>query len=216
MTDAQVVYQFKITLKSVRPPIWRRFLVEPGMTLHDLHLVINEVMGWSNYHLHEFDIQGERYGAPGMGESWSDLSEDMLDERKFKLGDIIHPDGQKFHYSYDFGDGWEHDVVAEQSMPKVEGVLYPICIGGARACPPEDCGGTWGYQELFKILKNPNHPEYEEKKEWAGLRLDPERFDVDEVNTILKHEIRKQLSLYRPKRRVLSTVPKIDADRQIR
>ncbi len=212
MKKEDAVFQFKITLNGVTPPVWRRFLVEPQITLKDLHLVIMGVMGWSNYHLHEFNINGIRFGGPAMDEEWSDLPGEMVDEEKFKVSETMNPAGQTFEYSYDFGDGWEHEVVMEQIILKAKDEIYPMCIDGARACPLEDCGGPWGYQELFKILKNPNHPEYEEKKDWAGLRLDPERFDVDEVNTILKHDIRKQLSLYRPKRRSRVKRAGVDAD----
>ncbi|MGC8529715.1 MAG: plasmid pRiA4b ORF-3 family protein [Leptospirillia bacterium] len=186
--------QFKITLKGIRPPIWRRFLVPEGISLSDLHDVIQEVMGWWNSHLHEFRFKGRRYGVcdPELD------MEGVIDEGTVTIKDLgLSPRG-KIVYEYDFGDGWEHELLLEKILP-AEGRMSPVCLKGARSCPPEDCGGAWGYENLQKILKDPEDEEYASWKEWLPEDFDPEHFDLDSVNTILSS--RKWTTLPSHKRR---------------
>jgi prevent-host-death family protein len=177
------VYQLKITLKHIRPPIWRRVLVPCSFTLGQLHNVIQVAMaGWHGGHLHEFEIDGSHYGEPPSPEE--DWGVTIVNEAKVKLEDILG-EKSKFLYTYDFGDDWQHEIVVEKVLPIDPQVRYPICLKGKRACPPEDCGGPWGYAELLEILANPSHPEYEDRCEWLIAEFDAEWFDLEGVNTDL-------------------------------
>jgi hypothetical protein len=175
------VYQFKVTLKGASPPIWRRFQVTDDITLYRLHLVLQDVMGWLNYHLYQFTIGGLRYADP-------DPEYDTTDRnaKKYKLWQVFGGRQKaKALYEYDFGDSWEHELVLEKVLPTTEGACYPVCLAGARACPPEDCGGVSGYARLLDIIRNPEDEEYEETMMWLGGSFDPEAFDLDEVNARL-------------------------------
>jgi Plasmid pRiA4b ORF-3-like protein len=177
------VYQLKITLKHIRPPIWRRVLVPGGFSLGQLHNVIQVAMaGWHGGHLHEFEIDGEHYGEPpSPGEDWGVA---IVNEAKVKLDDVLG-EKSKFLYTYDFGDDWRHEIVVEKVVPIDPKVTYPICVKGKRVCPPEDCGGPWGYAELLEILANPRHPEYKSRREWLIGDFDAELFDLEDVNEAL-------------------------------
>jgi prevent-host-death family protein len=178
------IYQIKITLRNIRPPVWRRVLVSSDFTLGQLHEVIQTAMGgWIDYHLHAFDVAGTNYGVP-LEPGELDWGETISDESRVRLADIIGA-GSKFRYTYDFGDDWEHELVVEKVLPIDSKVSYPVCIKAKRACPPEDCGGPWGYAELVEILADPAHEEYEQRLEWVGGRFDPEAFDVGEINAVL-------------------------------
>jgi hypothetical protein len=177
--EAAAVYQIKVTLLGCRPPIWRRLLMQGNTTLDRLHRFLQTAMGWTDSHLHQF-IVGERYIGPRIPSE--DL--DVEDERRFRLDDVARRPKAKFIYEYDFGDSWQHEILVEKVLGPEDGAPSPACVAGARACPPEDCGGVWGYASLLKTLSNPKHPEYREMKEWAG-NIDSERFDVDAVNSLL-------------------------------
>ena len=181
------VCQLKITLLESDPPIWRRFLVPCNIKLSELHYVIQEVMGWEDEHLHEFRKGSVAYTVPGM----YDLpgAGKPRNEGKFILQDILASPGTKMTYTYDFGDGWEHELVLEKIMD-YEGGQLPVCLEGAMACPPEDCGGIWGYYDMLEVLEEPDHPEYEEMQEWLGKNFDPEAFDVDQINRRLRRLFR--------------------------
>lgn len=175
---SNLVYQMKVTLKGVKPPIWRRIQVKGDVTLKAFHRTIQLVMGWCGGHLHEFDIRGMSYGDPMDGP--------IEDEKKFRLNKFNLGEKEKFFYVYDFGDNWQHEILVEKILPIDTGVQYPVCLQGKRSCPPDDCGGSWGYMELLDVLKDPNHPEYEESKTWVGLHFDSENFDIEEINRVLK------------------------------
>lgn len=180
----QSVYQLKITLRDIRPPIWRRVQVRSDATLGHLHWVIQFAMGWTNSHLHSFSIQGVDYSMlmPDLG--LDDL--DMRDEQPVKLSKVITGEKFKFFYTYDFGDSWEHEVLLEKVLTAEADIDYPTCIKAKRACPPEDCGGAWGYQELLEAIQDPEHSEHESLLEWVGDSFDPEDAELDEINTLLK------------------------------
>ena len=181
-----MIYQLKVTLKDVRPPIWRRVQVSGDLTLSQLHRVLQIVMGWTDSHLHQFIIDDERYATP----SPDDWGEPASDERKFRLHDLPKAT-TRFQYEYDFGDGWEHDVQVEKILPSGP-KSAAVCVDGRRACPPEDCGGPWGYGELLEILADPKHEEYAERMEWLGGKFEAEEFDVLATNSILsKHGPRR-------------------------
>lgn len=175
------VYQFKVTLKHIHPPIWRRFQVTSDVTFYRLHLVLQAVMGWENCHLYQFVIQGIRSGDPDPEYELSDVN-----AKRVRLQQVLTRSKMKFLYEYDFGDSWQHEVVLEKVLPPAESVRYPVCLAGARACPPEDCGGVAGYERLLENLRNPEHERYEEITEWLGGEFDPEAFDLERVNRELK------------------------------
>jgi len=184
--EASGTYQLKVTLQSIRPAIWRRIQVPASITLNQLHEIIQEAMGWSNYHLHLFEIGAMTYTAPGMDETWEDMESRDEDDTQFHLQDVLTRSGQKLRYTYDFGDGWDHAIVVEKILPADSGARYPLCVAGKRACPPEDCGGPYAYEELLEALGDPRHERHEELTEWVGGEFDPEAFDLNDVNNRLK------------------------------
>ena len=180
-----MIYQIKVSLKGIRPPIWRRIQVRDNTTLYKLHGILQVVMGWEDYHLHEFEIDGESYGPPQ--DEFTDpfgFSE-TINEKKVKLSEVICAEKVRFLYTYDFGDNWRHELLVEKILPAEKGQQYTVCLKGKRACAPEDCGGAWGYQDLLEAREHPDNPECQELLEWAG-EFDPEEFDLDEINSHLK------------------------------
>ncbi len=171
------VYQLKISLKGMRPPIWRRVLVPENITLSDLHEVIQWTMGWYDEHLYQFEIYGHYYGE------FKDY--DVTDATKIRLNEVVGQEKERFSYEYDFGDSWEHKILVEKILPRAPEEQYPRCIGGKRACPPEDVGGVWGYVEFLEAIRDPEHPEHEDMLEWIGEEFDPEEFDVEEADQSL-------------------------------
>jgi hypothetical protein len=177
-TPTDAIYQFKITLIGTRPPVWRRIQVK-DCTLDQLHEHIQLAMGWTNSHLHHFRDKDQLYGDP-------DLMEENFDEMEYAdstttlLSDILPKTRKRFRiiYEYDFGDSWEHEVLFEGRVPAEPGRKYPLCLGGARACPPEDVGGVWGYADFVDAIKDPEHERHEEFREWMSGEFDPEAFDA--------------------------------------
>jgi hypothetical protein len=157
------VFQLKVTLLGIKPPVWRRILVHPSTPLDRLHEYIQAAFGWWNYHLYEFEIDRVRYGIPDP--DW-DFGPPTKNAHRTKLGNVADV-GDSFEYTYDFGDGWDHKITIEKSIPIAPEMTVPACTDGRRACPPEDCGGTWGYEEFLRILADPSHPEHEERVMWA-------------------------------------------------
>jgi hypothetical protein len=171
------VYQLKITLANIKPPIWRRIAVK-DRTLLELHDIIQVCMGWANYHMWAFSIAGEEYGDDRTvgGEL------DFQSARKARLSHFVEQGVKKFQYDYDFGDGWQHLIQVEKTLAADPKVKYPCCLKGARACPPEDCGGPWGYDDFLDAIQNPENENHEEMLEWIGGEFDPEKFDLDAIN----------------------------------
>jgi len=186
--DDGVVYQLKVTLRGSKPPIWRRIEVSGNTRLNKLHNILQIVMGWWNCHLHAFEFPGgERYTSPEFGAEWSDLGATDLSDKKVTLAEVAPMEKASFYYEYDFGDDWYHRVVVERIRPKEAGVRYPRCLAGKRRCPPEDCGGIWGYADLLEAVRDPNHERHEELVEWLPAGFDAEAFNLAEVNQQLKH-----------------------------
>ena len=177
------VYQIKITLTGFQPPIWRRMQVRGNITLAVFHGVVQVVMGWSNSHLHRFIMQGTTYERPEQGDVGANKPKD---ERNFAVCDLVSQEGSQFTYVYDFGDNWQHDLLVEKIHPAEEDTHYPICLEGARACPPEDVGGIPGYEHFLDAIREPTHPEHQECLDWIGGTFDPEKFDLDKVNRTLR------------------------------
>jgi len=177
-TKSLNIYQFKITLKGVKPQIWRRIQVPGNYNFEDLHLAIQDAMGWDGYHLHQFEIINPKTGEKDLISIPDDEGfDETISGAKVKIAKYFLSPKDKANYEYDFGDGWEHEIVLEKILPAVIDSKYPQCIAGKRACPPEDCGGVWGYEDLLKIIANPKHPEYQERMEWLGDNFNPEEFD---------------------------------------
>ena len=176
------IYQIKVTLRHVSPPVWRRIEVPGDTTLDTLHDVLQIVMGWTDSHLHAFCAGGVTYGMPDPEAGFRD---DMKDERNVRL-DRIADKGGTLVYEYDFGDGWEHELKIEKRTSAEKSQNYAICRAGKRACPPEDCGGPLGYTQLLDALRDPKHEEHEDMLEWMGDDFDPEAFDLDEINRELR------------------------------
>jgi len=178
------VFQFKVSLQDIAPPIWRCFQISDQCTFWDLHVAIQDVMGWTDSHLHEFTVRNtitskkEYIGIP------DDDGEDvhpMLAGWDVKVKDYIKSkDNQKISYLYDFGDSWDHLIEFEGEHEK-QSAKYPICLTGEHACPPEDVGGISGYENFLSIIKNPKHKERKELLEWAGGKYDPDNFNPKKV-----------------------------------
>jgi hypothetical protein len=181
------LYQLKLTLKWSKPPIWRRVLVRGDMTLDRLHNVIQIAMGWTDSHLHQFmggsGFARTFYGRPDP--EFADMGCEMLNEKRYTVGDLAPAAKRKFIYEYDFGDSWQHEVVAEKILPPDAAFKHPVCLAGANACPPEDCGGIGGYYNLLEILADPKHPEHTDMKEWIGGKFDATEFSRQGVNALL-------------------------------
>lgn len=184
------IYQFKITLKGTAPPVWRRIQVPGSYSLWDLHVAIQDAMGWLDYHLHEFNFPLLANGlhhamsmntpmdyvhGPRIGIKCDDFDDDeVIDDREEKMKKWFAMKTPKANYTYDFGDNWKHWIVLEKILPREEGVQYPLCLAGKRQCPPEDCGGVWGFED---ICRGRHHAQSH-----YGKIYDPtEKFDSEEV-----------------------------------
>jgi hypothetical protein len=173
------LFTLKITLKNIAPPIWRRIEVDADTRLDDFHYLIQSTMGWENGHLHAFsDSIGQNY----IDAESIEFGNDGFNECDFELSKIFEKVGEKMQYDYDFGDGWEHIILLEAISAPEPGVKYPRCTKGKRACPPEDCGGPWGYQEIVEEMAKKKGARYKELKEWLGGKFDAEEFDLVEIN----------------------------------
>jgi hypothetical protein len=176
-----LIYQLKVTLKGSKPPIWRRIQIASNISLAKLHRILQTAMGWTDSHLHQFVVGGTYYGTPT-----PEFDFEVEDEGKIKLSQAAPGVKKKIVYEYDFGDGWEHEILVEKILQSEPGVRYPVCLAGKRACPPEDCGGVWGYESLLEALRDPEHPEHNDMLEWVGGDFDPEAFDLDSIKQDLQ------------------------------
>jgi hypothetical protein len=181
-------YQLKIKLKAINPPIWRRFQVSGNISLYKLHLILQSMMRWQNYHLFEFQIGEIRFGIPDPEDFYGTIS-----ARRYKLNRVITREKTKFLYRYDFGDGWEHEILVEKIIPSEQELKHPVCLEGERRGPPEDSGGPYGYEQYLKILRTPPPADPEDEDEeirssriWLGEDFDPEHFDLEEINRKLR------------------------------
>jgi len=179
------VYQFKITLKGTKPPIWRRIQVPETYTFWDLHVAIQDAMGWDDYHLHEFTLLSPKTGRKvkiGIpSDEDVDYGWEVLAEWNQKIAHYFSSENSKADYVYDFGDGWEHSIKLEKILPRETGVAYPRCIDGRGACPPEDCGGIGGYAEFLEAIGDPANELHEDMLDWVGGSFDPDDFDPNDV-----------------------------------
>jgi hypothetical protein len=174
--------ELKVELAGIKPSIWRRVVVPNDITLDVLHSVLQGAMPWQDCHLHEFEIEEDRFEARDERDDSWDPNDGRKDEKKFALGDLVEK-GDQFTYTYDFGDSWRHLITVEKvgkptGRPDLD---FPACVGGARACPPEDSGGPYAYDEFLDVLTDKHHPEHGDKKRWAGL-FEPDVFSVQQAN----------------------------------
>ena len=177
------IIQLKIILKYSKPPIWRRVLIHKDASFHDLHNVIQSVMGWENCHLWEFDFKNAKIGLSNNEmQDFSFNEVEIIDAEEITLDSCISKPKEKINYEYDFGDGWIHEIIVEKFLPKEKGTAYPICIKGKLNGPPEDCGGIWGYYNLLESIKDKTHPDHKDMLEWIGGEYDENYFDLEEIN----------------------------------
>ena len=184
VAKAETVYKLKIVLKHIKPDVWRRIEL-PDCTLEDLHEVIQACMPWGNCHLWEFSVGQQRFGMEPE-DDWFMMDDDSDPAWEVQLSDLAAAGVKKFSYMYDFGDSWDHVITFEKPVARDPKAKYPRCVAGARACPPDDCGGPWGYAALLQVLADPKHPEHKHMMEWAGGPIDPEAFDLDAINKRLQ------------------------------
>lgn len=176
------IFQLKVSLEGISPPLWRRILVPSNLTLHKLHTVLQKTIGWTNSHLHQFTMHERHIGDPRADE---DAGPRLEDERKVRLDQLLGQ-GKRCIYEYDFGDGWTHELLVEKVLDPDERIQYPLCIAGARACPPEDVGGVGRYENFLQALRDPEHEQHDEFVAWVGGVFDPEGFDLNAVNRSLR------------------------------
>jgi len=182
---ATQIYQLKISLRGSQPAIWRKLLVPSDLLLPVFHDIIQIAMGWDDSHLHQF-IKDRVFYMPKMADDGFGDDMDSVDYTKIKLSDLLEKEKGKIIYEYDFGDSWEHDIVLEKILPVDSEQAYPFCLGGKMACPPEDCGGVWGYESMLQAIQDPKHEEHEDILDWLGEDFDPKHFDAVEVNAVFK------------------------------
>ncbi|MFD4143030.1 plasmid pRiA4b ORF-3 family protein [Streptomyces sp. NPDC058572] len=176
---ADSVFQIKVTLAHIRPPVWRRLQVPTDVSLGRLHQVIQTAMGWKDYHLHVFETPTGDYGRP-------DWELGHRNESNVLLCTVAPTVGSKISYTYDFGDDWVHHIEIERVLPRDRGTAYPRCLTGRRACPPEDSGGPWGYGEFLAAITDPHHEQHAELTEWIGGTFNPNHLDIKEINKQLQ------------------------------
>ncbi|MDQ4104833.1 MAG: plasmid pRiA4b ORF-3 family protein [Actinomycetota bacterium] len=175
------IHTIKVSLRYMQPPVWRRLQIPSGTNLAELHHIIQAAMGWDDCHLHQFEVNGRYYADP------EHMLEVTGDEARGTLAGMNV--GDRFAYWYDFGDEWWHDIEVESVDQTQPGLMYPRCVTGSRACPPEDSGGPWGFDELMRALGDEKHRQHELHTEWmrriGHSRYDPAHFDLDEINEAL-------------------------------
>ena len=176
-----IIVQIKVKLLGVsKPPVWRRLQLRADARLDQLHEILQAALGWENYHLHQFSFGEEEFGPRD-----AELGLDFSDERQVTLGELTDI-GARFRYTYDFGDNWQHEIVVEDLLDADPQTHYPILVAAKGACPPEDCGGVWGYANLKEVLANPDHDEHQEMLEWLGLdnasEFDPAALATDNID----------------------------------
>ncbi len=166
------IHTLKVTLRDVSPPVWRLLEIPSEMTLGDLSGALEWAMGWEGYHLHVFTADGTAYWPRGN----DDRFDDYEDETRHQVGDVLPRSGMTMKWEYDMGDSWSHEIVVQSIAPASPGVTLPHCIDGSGACPPEDCGGAWGYADLVDAVGDADHPRHGEAVETLGEGYDPSHF----------------------------------------
>lgn len=186
ITPLRNTYQIKVQLEGIKPPIWRRLQLDSRITLDALHVAIQTSMGWLEMHLHQFmDREGNFFRIQQDDDDFmADFGDSAVDESIVLLSDLLKEEKDWIKYEYDFGDGWSHKITLEKILPYQQDQVPVLCAKGKRACPPEDCGGPWGYQRIMDLLAEPkaDPEEYQEMIEWLGDEFEPESIDLQEIN----------------------------------
>jgi len=179
-TSAKRIFVLRIELQYVKPLVWRRVTVPETVKLKKLDRIIQAAMGWTNSHLHAFTIRDRRYGAKDL-DDWG-MDPELLDDKRYAIGDLLGETGFEFEYVYDFGDDWVHRVTVQGIEEATQLNNWPMCMAGANACPPEDVGGSPGYEMLQQAMADPRHPEHAHYWSWVGGPFDPSAFDMNLAN----------------------------------
>jgi hypothetical protein len=185
--EEESIYQLKITLRDSKPPIWRRVLVNSNCSFWDLHCIIQDAMGWEDCHLHNFYIDTQKprsrvvISFPEEEDDFLLCMQPPISEIEAKLYSYINLESPKATYEYDFGDSWEHIILLEKILPIAENEKYPQCLTGKRACPPEDSGGIWSYEDMLEAAADPKHEHHKEIRRWLGKKFDPAVFDSKSI-----------------------------------
>jgi hypothetical protein len=187
--QTRALYQLRITLQDIQPPIWRQIQVWEDITLGQLHTILQIVMHWEDYHLHEFTVGRRLYSVPDPDDELHERK--VIDELRAKLCDVVPRVGTQFLYVYDFGDNWRHELLLEAIVMPEPDMKYPRCIAGARRIPPEDVGGTTGYEDYLAAVADPKHQEHEKMLRWRG-EFGSETFSTDDVNQRLEKRFRSR------------------------
>lgn len=176
-------YRLKVSLLNTKPVIYRRIIVSADTSFFDFHHILQIAMGWQNYHLFEFVINDYIIGIPqgAFGEE-DGLSETVIDADTINIGEAITDQKDIIRYVYDFGDNWEHEIIIEEIITEDDSIKAPICTDGDLSCPPENCGGPEGFVQLFAIIKDSQHPEYQNMLDWLDENYNQEGFDIEQVN----------------------------------
>jgi hypothetical protein len=174
-----MIYKIRISLQDSNPEIWRELKISPDILLPDFHKVIQTTMGWKNCHMHSYRKRRLYFGNPDFEDDYCE-NKDFNDYKDIPLRAVLKTIGSEIIYEYDPGDGWEHDITLLKIMEK-EAVIHPVCTAGKQNCPPENCGGIIGFYDFLEILKDENHEQYEEVKEWMDEDYDPEYFNLEGV-----------------------------------
>ncbi len=174
--DLHYIYQLRIELRGIQPPVWRRLVVRNSANLGEIHAYLQIAMGWQDCHLHQFVCADVAYGK----------SEELKNEKDYRISQLLKSEGDSLLYEYDFGDGWQHEVKLERISPFNTKQEFPLCVGGKRAAPPEDIGGVPGYEMCLQALANRDDPENEDILKFVAEDFDPDYFDMDDVNDNLR------------------------------
>lgn len=190
MKSMDRVFEIRIELKDTVPIVWRELVVPETLTFYEFHHAIQISFGWENYHLYSFDAKGQSYGN-------LDLLEDVdtINDKSIFINQLLQKEQDTINYEYDFGDGWVHNIELKKIKPHTSKVNLPIVIDGAKASPPEDCGGVHGFENLKNVMKNPKDLEYKELVRWLGKPFDPNEFNIQHINEDLK-KLKKHIAEY--------------------
>lgn len=175
-----MLYELRVQLRDIRPSVWRMLLVPHQVTLNELHRLLQAAMGWSDSHLYLFHIDGSLYGEPN-----PEWGRDLRNSKRTRLEEIADEGCRSFLYEYDMGDSWMHEITLQRTVES-NGKESPRCTDGARACPPEDCGGPPGYEDFLEAISDPRHEQHEFMLDWADGEFDPQYFDIAAVNSAFR------------------------------
>ena len=196
-TPKKRVFQLKVELLDTNPLVWRRLMVAEDVSLWELHIILQIVMGWKNAHLMQFHVRGSCFAHPSLNRPGDD---ELEDAHNMMLREAFPRQGSRIIYEYDFGDSWAHQIVLEKAI-EMDKAQYknPFCVEGENAGPPEDCGGVYGFEELKRIIADPEDKEYEEMSDWLYSyysNYDPSKFSLSAVNRILNQGSAKYSKRY--------------------